>query len=146
MYNMAFGPTEQKIPAIAVCGIDPEKIGRYRDVWMERDGESEDSLIIAVYTRNGGGNREDYAEQIAYMQGHPQYVEDSDDSFDSTYATFRFRVRESDLDLSGQERWGVPREQWLDREETWGGLNLAAVDRIDTDERWREAIAAIGEQ
>lgn len=144
MYNLAFGPTHQKLPAVAVSGIDPERIGRYRDVWIERDAdESEDTLIVAVYTRNGGGNRDDQAEAIAYMRSLPTYVSDADDQFDSTYATFRFRIHESDLDLEALGRLGVPEDQWLSREDTWEGFRMACVDPINTDERWQTAIAMI---
>uniref|UniRef100_A0AAU7J7Y6 Tail assembly chaperone n=2 Tax=unclassified bacterial viruses TaxID=12333 RepID=A0AAU7J7Y6_9VIRU len=142
MYNMAFGPTHQKIPAIAACGVDPERVGRYRDVWMEKDESDLDSLVLAIYTRNGGGNREDQADAIEYMQAHPRFISDADDTFDNTYATFRFRVRIEDLDLDTLSDL-VPPEQMLSREATWAGLNLASVDPMDTDARWRQAIDAL---
>lgn len=60
-------------------------------------------VLIEVYTRNGGGNRECWcdSEDGAHddgclqaindnMERHPAYVFDSDDLFDSTYASFYF--------------------------------------------------------
>ena len=51
-----------------------------------------DNPEMFVYTRAGGGNRDDYAREIMGLQAHPLYVRDYDDPFDSTYATFVFRV------------------------------------------------------
>lgn len=67
----------------------PFGVGRYRDAWVETDG---DDLLIRIHTRNGGGNREDYEPENASMQDHPWYVRDADDDFDSTYADFYFKV------------------------------------------------------
>lgn len=138
MYNLLFGPTAQKIPALPVCGIDPEQVGRFRDVWIERDGDSTDTVILALYTRNGGGNREDYAEQIGYLHSVPTFVSDRNDDYDSTYATFRFRIRSSDLREEAQ-----PEGQSMPIEEVWAVFREIAVDPVDTDERWQEAIASI---
>lgn len=92
MYSLVFGKSEWPTEIMRMFGLTPEMIGRYRDHWIERDPTMENALILAVYTRNGGGNREDYAEQIGQMQALATYVSDEDDTFDSTYATFRFRM------------------------------------------------------
>lgn len=49
---------------------------------------------IHVFTRVGGGNRDGYVEEIEKLQGMEGYIEDFDDDFDSTYATFVFKVPE----------------------------------------------------
>lgn len=78
--------------------ITPEMVGRYRDHWLERDESGDEpALVLAIYTRVGGGNRADYAEGIAQMQALTTYVSDADDDFDNTYATFRFRLAKTDL-------------------------------------------------
>jgi len=77
--------------------------GRYRDAWVERGEDGEP--VIAIYTRNGGGNRECWCssddhekygpctalvgEQFAQ---HPLHLRNTDDEFDSTYATYYFRA------------------------------------------------------
>ncbi len=55
-YNMVFGETPMADVLLAILGLDRSKVGRFRDAWVETDG---DDVVIAVYTRNGGGNREE---------------------------------------------------------------------------------------
>jgi hypothetical protein len=62
---------------------------RLRDMWTEKvDGD----LRIVVYARTGGGNREAYDDEIQSARTHPLFVRDYDDTFDSTYMYFEFRV------------------------------------------------------
>lgn len=61
--------------------------GRYRDIWLQ-DGK------IYLFTRNGGGNREEYQGVIDDLSEHSNYIEDYDDDFDSTYATIVFSYPE----------------------------------------------------
>ena len=116
MYNMVFG-TNPAAPAIlATLGLTVHDVGRFRDCFVA-NGE------IAVYTRNGGGNRETYQPVIDKLAQHPCYLRDVDDEFDSTYATIYFRFPD---DYAEQ---------------------LKAIDSgapFNPDERWRQAIAAIG--
>jgi hypothetical protein len=60
---------------------------RFRDCYLSDDEEH-----IEIFTRVGGGNREDYAEEIEKLHSMPTYVSDEDDDFDYTYATFTFGV------------------------------------------------------
>lgn len=84
---------------LAVLG-NPDP-GRFRDAWVERDESGEP--IIAIYTRNGGGNRECYCgddDEPGSCTGcrgeafaaHPLHLRNADDTFDSTYATYYFSV------------------------------------------------------
>lgn len=109
-------------------------IGRFRDAWMETDENGE--LEIALYTRNGGGNREHHncpqctgcvMEQIVR---HPLYLRDADDSFDSTYATIYFKVPE----------W-TPEHMITTMRER----GLIAPERVDMSKKWQDAIAALDE-
>jgi hypothetical protein len=78
--------------------ITPEMVGRYRDHWLEKDESGDEpALVLAVYARIGGGNREEYADNIRQMQALTTYVSDADDSYDNTYATFRFRMSRTDF-------------------------------------------------
>ena len=114
MYNMIFGENSDADKLLAVLGLTKEDFYRYRDAYLSEDG------LIAVYTRGGGGNRgcycRDYwkedelnanghhADSVCVKQEknveHPLYVRDQDDDFDSTYATFYFRIP-ADADLVG---------------------------------------------
>lgn len=72
-------------------------IGRFRDVHLEDDGK-----VVAVYTRNGGGNRGWLWWVWELLQRHPQYLGDKDDEFDSTYATIRFRTPDEFLEKTSE--------------------------------------------
>ena len=106
-----------------VQAAHPINVGRYRDAWVERDG---DAPVIRIHTRNGGGNREDYADAITSMQAHPWYDRDEDDDFDSTYADFYFRPDPAQLDPATAAR-----------------LVEMAGDPVDMGDRWQAAIEAI---
>lgn len=81
LYNMLFGVNKLSPLILATLGLKPSDMGRFRDCYIE-DGK------IAVYTRNGGGNRESYMPDFS---ANPHYLYDQDDDFDCTYATIYFK-------------------------------------------------------
>lgn len=126
MYNMIFPINPDRCGAIlGLLGFaKPDEVGRFRDAWVEKDSDGK-TPIFAVYTRNGGGNREDQAEAITRMQEHPLYLRDADDEFDYTYATFYFRTPEGileDVDPNDLQ------------------------DHVDTSQRWLDALDAMKQQ
>ena len=78
-------------------------VGRFRDAYITNEN---DELRIAVYTRNGAGNREHWNDesepgpecdctgciQTHRLPKHEFYLFDRDDDFDPTYATNYFRI------------------------------------------------------
>jgi hypothetical protein len=98
----------QRIGMLLACIGEPRDLLinlRLRDAWVEHD---DTSPVIAIYTRNGGGNREcfcggDGEGTCIGCRGdqatkHPAYLSDADDEwFDSTYRTYRFRVGNPDV-------------------------------------------------
>lgn len=127
MYNIIFGVNPLSVVVLATLGLTRKDVGRFRDCFVTEDNE------IAVYTRNGGGNREhfdiDGTEEgadcdctgcvINYrLPKHPNYLRDVDDDFDCTYATVYF---------SFPKEYG---EQ----------LKLLASGKFDPDERWKGAL------
>lgn len=111
----------------AACGEGkPFNPGRFRDAWVEREG---DWLAIRVHTRNGGGNRADQAGPILSMLCHPWYHRDSDMSFDTTYADFWFRVPIDEI-----RNFRPDIVQWL---------QLIAEDPVDVGARWQAAVDAL---
>lgn len=108
LYNMLFGVSNAAQLLMAALGLKAADVGRFRDCYLTADGE------IAVYTRNGGGNREDYQSVIDLLALHPCYLRDADDDFDCTYATIYFRVP-TDIDRVALE--AVQPE--LARDEVW---------------------------
>lgn len=99
MYGMIFGRNKDSDVILATLGLTKADVGRFRDCFVA-DGK------IAVYTRNGGGNRECFEQDepgydaatchctgciiTKWLPVHPNYLDDQDDDFDSTYATVYF--------------------------------------------------------
>jgi hypothetical protein len=124
LYAMVHG-TNDLGPALVqfLQQVYPFEVGRYRDAWVEADG---DTLLIRIHTRNGGGNREDYEPENASMQAHPWYVRDADDDFDCTYADFYFKPPLAEI-----------------HPDTASTLVELAAPPVDVGARWMEAIDAI---
>lgn len=95
LYNMLHGYNNNALVALSMLGLSEAECGRFRDAWIEEDGKH-----IVVFTRNGGGNRDDYQPVIDELAEHPNYVTDYDDDFDSTYASIKFTVPERYLELA----------------------------------------------
>lgn len=109
-YNAVFGENALADAILATLGLTRGDVGRFRDCFVH-NGE------IAVYTRNGGGNREAYQGTINKLSEHPCYVRDEDDDFDETYATIYFRFPEEFAEelkkLDTNEPFD-PSQRWLD--------------------------------
>lgn len=57
LYNALFGENSESHVLLGMIGVNKEYFDRYRDVELIEDGKK-----IRVFTRLGGGNREDYQE------------------------------------------------------------------------------------
>ena len=66
-----------------ILKVTPADVPRFRDAYFHNG-------MLVLYTRTGGGNREAYAEQNQKLRELPGYVSDDDDTFDSTFANFRY--------------------------------------------------------
>ena len=88
LYNILFGKNHNTATILAALNLTEGVIERFRDVWIE-----EYNNRIVIYTRAGGGNREDYPNEI--LTQHPLYLYDEDDAFDSTYAYYYFAMPEA---------------------------------------------------
>lgn len=70
-----------------MLGRKQEEYPRFRDCFVTEKG------TIAIYTRVGGGNRNcGYGEEKLYEDEN--FIKTYDDDFDSTYATYEFKVPE----------------------------------------------------
>lgn len=87
LYNMLHGYNNNALFVLAMLKLKTADCGRFRDAWIDEDGKH-----LVIFTRNGGGNREEYQGVIDELAKHPNYVNDFDDDFDSTYASIRFSV------------------------------------------------------
>lgn len=101
LYNMLFGMNPGSDFFLAMLNLQRGDVGRFRDCYLRRGPREAETVIeteplyIVVYTRNGGGNREDYEAVTETLQAHPNYVTDYDDDFDCTYASYEFLVPEA---------------------------------------------------
>jgi hypothetical protein len=153
MYNLAFGSSHNAAALVPTfLGADTE-VGRFRDAWFERD-TTDESVILAVYTRNGGGNRECWDGEepdcdctgclmTKHIPQHPLYVRDEDDSFDATYATIYYRIPLAGLDDRLNEDLPLPDTM------SWNGtaaiLLEKATDPVDTGARWQDLFDKMGQ-
>lgn len=108
LYNLVFGQESIADTLLAALKLTRDDCGRFRDCFVH-DGE------IAIYTRNGGGNRDDYEHIFDALSAHPNYLRNADDDFDCTYATIYFSFPDDLKDElsklpnmpSGDERWAA---------------------------------------
>lgn len=113
LYNLVHG-TNPAAGMVYVMLGSPD-VPRFRDAWIElHEGQPR----LAIHTRTGGGNREEYADENDAMTRVEGYLCDQDDDFDCTYATFYYSVPEPfkpmvDLLLSiGAAKTEKPGEAW----------------------------------
>jgi hypothetical protein len=117
LYNILNGINQATFYILPMLGKHPEQYPRFRDCFVGKLVNSSkndqfgiplkkqkdlEKKLISVYTRVGGNNRKDYKKEIEELRAIPEYVEDYDDSFDNTFATFVFKVPakwEKDYDL-----------------------------------------------
>lgn len=107
LYNVLHGRNPFGGLYLTMLGLKPDEVPRLRDVHL---AGNEGNRMIAVYTRMGGGNRGHWGFSTDnapgpecdcngcranhVLGGHPLYLYDEDDDFDSTYATYYFKVPE----------------------------------------------------
>lgn len=121
LYNTLFGRNPSSRLLLAMLNLTEGDVGRFRDCYLargarhERDKNFSDALsleelakkplFIIIYTRNGGGNRDDYVGATEHLQSLREYVTDYDDDYDCTYASYEFQVpvvfRETAEELAG---------------------------------------------
>ena len=96
LYNMLFGVNPASGFLLGALELETEKYptGRFRDIYFEKNEDGIGGKVI-LYTRNGGGNREDYEHVFEALEKHPLYLNDYDDDFDCTYAYIEFTAPES---------------------------------------------------
>lgn len=105
LYNLMNGVCPATFFVLPMLGKHPDEYPRFRDCFLSNSDRPEYDGYIQVYTRTGGGNREDYELENLEMQLMPEYVTDFDDDFDSTYATWIFKV---------PEKWRADFEKFMD--------------------------------
>lgn len=92
LYNSIMGYGPALGPSLAALGAELAKIPRLRDCIL-KDGK------IAILTRTGGNNREDYKKGNDYMRSLPGFITDEDDEFDHTFAWFWYAFPKEETEL-----------------------------------------------
>lgn len=88
LYNMVNGFNPACILLMPMLGRKQDEYPRFRDCFL-----SDDKKRIVIFTRVGGGNREQgYNEEELYKD--PNFVTTYDDSYDSTYGYYEFNPPE----------------------------------------------------
>lgn len=121
VYHMIHGRQPGGDAILDALGLDPRDVPRLRDCWVEpnaRDG----GYRIVVYTRMGGGNREQYQDDIDALSDHPLYLYDQDEPHDPTYASIFFALPEAYADELRALALHAPRDMQAEFHE--------ALDRI----------------
>lgn len=116
LYNMLFGVNPLAGVLLQLLEIDHKTVPRFRDCFLNENGTE-----IIVYTRSGGNNRSEYVDENAAMRTKTGFVADQDDTYDSTYALFRFKIPEEP----------IPLVSWV---------LLAEQHGVDPAKRWEQAI------
>jgi hypothetical protein len=89
IYNALFGVNPAVERLLQAMGLDVsfvKEIPRFRDVYFTLPD------IVTIFTRTGGGNRVVYEFQNDALRQIKGFVSDYDDSFDSTYAHFIYKI------------------------------------------------------
>ena len=111
LYNMLFGQNPASGFLVASLNKTTGDFGRFRDAYYEK---TDDGGKIIVYTRNGGGNRDDYEDVFDEMETHPLFITDYDDDFDCTYADIFFKYPAGYEEVLSEMAKGTitPAEKW----------------------------------
>lgn len=89
LYNALFGYNKFAHILLRILDLDVVDVPRFRDCYLNEAGDE-----IIIFTRTGGGNREEYAAQNEALRRRPGFIADADDTLDSTYAKFRYSIPE----------------------------------------------------
>lgn len=107
LYNALFGMNPDSEKLLQILNLTRDSFYRFRDCYLTEDGQ------IAVYTRGGGGNRDDHEDPWTEFGDNPNFLGAEDDDFDCTYMTYTFKVPdEAKAALEGMEPAMPPAEKW----------------------------------
>lgn len=70
-----------------------EAIPRFRDVFITNEGGE---VHVAIFTRTGGGNRTEYAEENESLRQIAGFARDENWVLDNTYAIFYYKIEDKE--------------------------------------------------
>jgi hypothetical protein len=89
-FNMVAGYNKLAPMVLHALNLEHGQIPRFRDAYLDIDEPARPTLVIL--TRTGGGNRSGYVEENKTLSGLAGFISDHDDTFDETFAHWRFQV------------------------------------------------------
>lgn len=111
LYNQILGVHPFAKQLLSILGLNVSEYGRLRDVYLKKKDEK---LVIIVFTRNGGGNRETFETEVfEKLRKLPNYLCDYDDDFDSTYAYIEFSIPEKFIEVTEEIYQIAPEERGI---------------------------------
>ena len=119
LYNQIFGYNPIAPTLLLILQLDPQKIPRFRDAYIDDLGN------IVIYTRTGGNNRATYASENQALREIPGFIRDEDDDYDETFAKFTYEVAEPFVPAVA--------------------IMLMAQDHFDPGERWKAMLKGMQE-
>jgi hypothetical protein len=89
-FNMVAGTNKLAGMVLHALNLEHGQVPRFRDAYLDIDNPARPMLVIL--TRTGGGNRQGYIEDNKTLSGMDGFISDDDDSYDETFAHWRFDV------------------------------------------------------
>lgn len=151
LYNLLHGHNPAAPLLLAMIDMDQPNgkwhSGRFRDVYLNEDGTR-----IILYTRNGGGNRQHWYDDVEpgaacgcpgctikyHLPLHPNFLFDRDDDFDCTYAYIEFSVPEQFLSITKSLSTGEPPKTIAEKfEATIQELKSMDAAAVESDPRFK---------
>jgi hypothetical protein len=94
---MACGYDPMAGAVLRSLALEPNEIPRFRDAFIKDNGD--DNPTLAIMTRTGGGNREDFVTENEVLETREGFIRTWDDDFDATFAYFEYEVPENDREM-----------------------------------------------
>lgn len=127
LYNALFGTNPFSTLLLEALGAEDWHIPRFRDCYLSEDGSE-----IIIYTRTGGGNREEYEDENHFLTLEDGYKRDEDDDYDCTYAKFYYAVPEAFKPMALQlTQLGATKDPAKDWQTLLDNLKNGDADRPD---------------
>lgn len=119
LYNMVFHVNPLAGSLLTLLRVDHKTVARFRDCFLNEAGTE-----IIIYTRTGGNNRAEFDNTALHKV--PGFIAEEDDTFDATYALFRFEVPEAarlDCKKLGPFHGVDPAKRWQEVIESMKAMN-----------------------
>lgn len=115
LYNIVNGFNMACLLYLPMLGKHSDEYPRFRDCFISDPDHPKYDNHIHVYTRTGGANRQHHIEENRVMMTAPEFVATFDDKFDSTFASFVYKIPEkwqADFNAISEQRFDLTSEEY----------------------------------